>query len=61
MVLEVYNRWGVLVFENNNYKGKWDGKNTNGTKVASGVYLIICRDDSGVEKIATKITIVQGR
>ena len=55
--------YGALVYQTRALGGQaiWDGKNTNGTKVASGVYLIICRDDSGVEKTATKITIVQGR
>jgi hypothetical protein len=55
--------YGALIYQTRALGGQaiWDGKNTSGSKVASGVYLIICRDDSGTEKIATKITIVQGR
>ena len=62
-LVKITTLYGTLVFQTRALGGQaiWDGKNTNGTKVASGVYLIICRDDSGVEKIATKITIVQGR
>ncbi len=62
-LVKITNLYGALVYQTRSLGGQaiWDGKNTNGTKVASGVYLIICRDDSGVEKIATKITIVQGR
>jgi len=62
-LVKITNLYGVLVYQTRALGGQaiWDGKNTNGAKVASGVYLIICRDDSGLEKIATKITIVQGR
>lgn len=62
-LVKITTLYGALVYQTRALGGQaiWDGKNTNGTKIASGVYLIICRDDSGVEKIATKITIVQGR
>lgn len=62
-LVKITNLYGALVFQTRALGGQaiWDGKNTNGTKVASGVYLVICRDDSGTEKIASKITIVQGR
>ena len=38
----------------------WDGKNYKGEKIASGIYLVIIRDDSGTEKIVSKIAIVSG-
>ena len=62
-LVKITNLYGALVYQTRSLGGQaiWDCKNTNGTKVASGVYLIICRDDNGTEKIATKITIVQGR
>ena len=62
-LVKITNLYGALIYQTRAIGGQaiWDGKNTNGTKVASGVYLIICRDDNGVEKITTKITIVQGR
>jgi len=62
-LVKITNLYGALIYQTRALGGQaiWNGKNTSGSKVASGVYLIICRDDSGVEKIATKITIVQGR
>ena len=62
-LVKITNLYGALVYQTRAVGGQaiWDGKNTHGVKVASGVYLIICRDDTGVEKIATKITMVQGR
>ena len=62
-LVKITNLYGALVYQTRALGGQaiWDGKNTNGLKVASGVYLVICRDDSGTERIATKITIVQGR
>ena len=62
-LVKITTLYGAVVYQTRALGGQaiWDGKNTSGQKVASGVYLIICRDDSGLEKIATKITIVQGR
>jgi ligand-binding sensor domain-containing protein len=62
-LVKITNLYGALVYQTRALGGQavWDGKNNNGVKVASGVYLVICRDDNGQEKIATKITIVQGR
>ncbi len=37
----------------------WDGKNYKGEKIASGVYLVIVRDNTGLEKIVTKIVMVK--
>jgi hypothetical protein len=54
---------GKLVFQTRALGGQavWNGLNYNGTKIASGVYLVIIRDDSGTEKLATKIVITSGR
>ena len=38
----------------------WNGKNYKGEKIATGIYLVIIRDDSGTEKIVSKIAIVSG-
>ena len=37
-VFKIYNRWGVLVFETNDFKKGWDGK-YQGTLVSAGVYI----------------------
>ena len=52
---------GRLVFQTRALGGQavWDGKNYKGEKIASGVYLVIVRDDTGLEKIVTKIVLVK--
>jgi hypothetical protein len=54
---------GQLVYQTRALGGQaiWDGKRYTGSKAASGVYLVIVRDDTGKEKIATKIVILSGR
>ena len=54
---------GRLVYQTKALGGQaiWDGKNYKGEKIASGVYLVIIRDDTGLEKIVTKIVLVGGR
>ena len=54
---------GRLVYQTRALGGQaiWDGRNYKGEKTASGVYLVIIRDDSGTEKIVTKIVITSGR
>lgn len=54
---------GRLVFQTRALGGQaiWDGRNYRGEKIASGMYLVLVRDDSGSEKIATKIAISSGR
>lgn len=36
----------------------WDGKNLNGKKARTGVYLVIANDSGGKEKVATKILFI---
>ncbi len=46
--LQVYNRWGNIVYQNNNYQNNWEGKD-----VADGVYyyIIVAKNNlSGFEK-----------
>jgi len=54
---------GRLVYQTRSLGGQaiWNGKNYQGNKVASGVYLVLIRDDEGQEKIATKIVLAGGR
>lgn len=54
---------GRLVYQTRSLGGQavWDGRNYLGAKVASGVYLVLVRDDSGEERIATKIVITANR
>jgi len=41
--LEMYNRWGNLVFENKNYKNDWNGTDLNGKNLESGTYYYIIK------------------
>jgi hypothetical protein len=54
---------GRLVYQTRALGGQaiWDGRNYLGEKIASGVYLVVIRDDSNTEKIVTKIVLVSGR
>ncbi len=54
---------GQLVFQTRALGGQaiWDGKNYLGNKVASGVYLVLIRDELGQEKMMTKLVILSGR
>ena len=54
---------GRLVYQTRALGGQaiWDGKNYKGEKIDSGVYLVIVRNNTGLEKIVTKIVLVGGR
>jgi gliding motility-associated-like protein len=39
--LQIYNRWGVLLFESNSPTIKWDGKTSSGEPASSGTYYYI--------------------
>ncbi len=41
--IEMYNRWGNLVFENQNYKNDWNGTDLNGNSLESGTYYYIIK------------------
>lgn len=54
---------GRLVHQTRSLGGQavWNGLDYNGRKIASGIYLVLVRDDKGRENIATKIIITSGR
>jgi hypothetical protein len=54
---------GKLIYQTRSLGGQaiWDGKQYTGQKAASGVYLVLIRDDKGTDKIATKIVITAGQ
>ncbi len=54
---------GRLVYQGRSLGGQaiWNGRNYKGDKVASGIYLVIARNDKGSETVVTKIVIVSGK
>ena len=39
--MSIYNRWGTLIFERENYRNDWDGYSETGDAFASGVYFFV--------------------
>jgi len=37
--LAIYNRWGQLVFNTDNYDNSWSGTDTNGNQLDEGGYM----------------------
>lgn len=51
---------GTFVFETTSEGGQaiWDGKNFNGDRVSSGVYMVFCTSEDGSQKMVTKILLI---
>ena len=45
--LEIYNRWGNLVFDADNYNNKWFGENNNGDHLPDATYFVILSVNGG--------------
>ncbi len=39
--LQIFNRWGNLIYQSDNYQNNWNGKNFKGEQVINGVYYFI--------------------
>ena len=55
--LEVYNRWGTVIYQDQDYKGGWDGR-LNGEPVADGSYYYVLYRSDG-ESFHGAISIVR--
>lgn len=42
--IEVYNRWGLLVYKSDNYKGDWNGVSKSGVELSEGTYFVVAQD-----------------
>ena len=50
--VQIFNRWGALVFENNDFpEFQWDGTNKGGGKVSPGTYFVVITGTYGGEAI----------
>lgn len=61
-VLQVFDRWGLLVYQNDNYQNNWDGKHyKNGKLVPDGTYFYVL-DITRKEKVYTgTVTVLGGK
>ncbi|MBL4652924.1 MAG: gliding motility-associated C-terminal domain-containing protein, partial [Flavobacteriales bacterium] len=41
LTVEIYNRWGSILFKSDGYVEPWDGRNANGKEIPSAVYYYI--------------------
>ena len=61
MEMNIYNRWGKLVFSTTNLDGSWDGTDLNGTECPPAVYFCVvtytCAD--GDHEVSTSVTIIR--
>lgn len=62
-VVKIAELSGRLVYQTRSLGGQavWNGLNYKGETAASGVYLVLVRDDKGKERLVTKIVIVGSR
>lgn len=58
MHITIFNRWGNVIFETDNYDVPWDGK-YNGKPVPTGTYYYIIDLKNGNEKIKGDLTIIR--
>ncbi|MFK7756382.1 MAG: choice-of-anchor L domain-containing protein [Flavobacteriales bacterium] len=56
--LYVYNRWGVLVYEDSNYNNSWRGQNAAGNDLKDGIYFYVFRRSDGKEQTGS-VTILR--
>jgi gliding motility-associated-like protein len=52
--VEIYDRWGILLYTWNNLEGSWDGKNRNGSECSAGTYYYIVNATTYVGKNISK-------
>lgn len=49
--VEIYNRWGINVYDSEDPNFVWDGKNNSGKKVPAGTYFVVIKGIYGSEEI----------
>lgn len=56
--VEIFNRWGQLIFSSNGYQQPWDGT-YKGTKLSSGVYCYLITTTPGQKQIKGSVLIIR--
>jgi len=41
--ISIFNRWGNIVFQQNDYANEWNGENNNGERLPDGTYFVLFR------------------
>lgn len=59
--VKIINTAGQLIYQGTSVGGQftWDGRGTNGKRVASGIYYVLAADAEGKEGIVTKILMIK--
>jgi large repetitive protein len=55
--LRIFNRWGNLVYESDNYDNNWRGTKTNGTDLSDGTYFYILTLSTTLEVFQGAVTV----
>jgi len=50
---KVFNRWGNLVYDKDNYNNEWNGQNNAGEDLPNGTYFVIF--ESGDKEVNTYV------
>lgn len=50
IAIKVFNRWGNMVYQNDDYQNDWKGYNQSGTKLVQGTYFILLTLPTGSER-----------
>jgi gliding motility-associated-like protein len=45
--LQIFNRWGMVVYEQKNYTDQWEGRSNDGKELPDGTYYYIIEQRSG--------------
>jgi gliding motility-associated-like protein len=45
--IEIYNRWGNLVYEQNNYTNQWNGRTSGGDELPDATYFVVLTVNNG--------------
>ena len=55
--LTIYDRWGRLVFEANNYNNTWSGTDSDGQALSEGGYLWVLVEGTGINRVIHRGTV----
>ena len=60
MIVEIYDRWGTLVWKSDQgYPEPWDGRSLGGRKLPMDSYYYILDPGDGLEQFSGTITVVR--